>query len=77
MWKGIDIRKDPHVQDCPVQWCRLVTAQGYPAGRGHRVGMMRGADNQPCSAGEVGLDLPRERVTFFYYPSSESDLALG
>lgn len=38
VWKGIDIRKDPHVQDCPVQWCRLVTAQGYPgrwgAGRG-------------------------------------------
>ena len=42
--------------------------RGTQAGGGQGVGMVRGADNQPCSAGEVGLDLPRERVTFFYFP---------
>lgn len=51
---------------CSGAGCSL--HKGTQAGGGQGLGMVRGADNQPCSAGEVGLDLPRERITFFYFP---------
>lgn len=55
---------------CPGLPCAVVQAghhTGIPRLEWRQaMGMMRGADHLPCSAGEVGLDLPRERVIFYF-----------